>query len=254
LLIVGNERENYLMGDGHPLALVTGASQRLGKAIALELARNGYAIGLHFYQSKTEASVTAREIEALGVPVILLPADLREPLQIKGLFSSIPSRDFRLTVLVNSASVMLKKNLVDLTVPEWDDTLNLNLRAPWLCSIEAAKIMGPAGGVIINISDSGTRQVWSNYAAYVISKSGLEMLTKLLARSLAPAVRVNGIAPGLIMPSIATEPEKWKMLVDRLPLKKNGTPQQIASSVLHMVLNDYITGEILVVDGGYQLI
>jgi pteridine reductase len=242
------------MGDLHPLALITGASQRLGKAIALELAGNGYAIGLHFHQSQSEASLTAREIEAMGVPAILLSADLRDPLQIKRMFNGIPSGEYRLSVLVNSASVMLQKNLMELSVTEWDDTLNLNLRAPWLCAVEAAKVMGSAGGVIINMSDSGTRQVWSNYAAYIISKAGLEMLTRLLARTLAPAVRVNGIAPGLILPSMATEPEKWQKLVERLPLKKSGTPKQIASAVLHMIANDYITGETLAVDGGYQLI
>ena len=242
------------MGELHPLALVTGASQRLGKAIALELAGSGFAVGLHFHRSQSEAANTAREIEALGVPALLLPADLRDPRQIKELFNNIPTRDYRLSVMVNSASVMLQKDLVELTVVEWDDTLNLNLRAPWLCAVEAAKIMGQTGGVIVNITDSGTRQVWSNYAAYIISKSGLEMLTRLLARTLAPAVRVNGIAPGLILPSKATEPEKWQTLVNRLPLKKSGTPQQIAKAVLHMVANDYITGETLVVDGGYQLI
>jgi pteridine reductase len=229
-------------------------AHRLGKAIALELASSGYAIGLHFHNSQSEALMTAREIESLGVPVILLQANLKDPLQVKELFSRIPIEEYRFKVLVNSASVMLQKNLLDLSVLEWDDTLNLNLRAPWLCSVEAANKMGDAGGVIINITDSGTRQVWSSYAAYIVSKSGLEMLTRLLARTLAPHVRVNGIAPGLILPSNEIDPARWQTLVDHLPLKKSGTPKQIASAVLHLVTNDFITGETLVVDGGYQLI
>jgi NAD(P)-dependent dehydrogenase (short-subunit alcohol dehydrogenase family) len=242
------------MGDPYPLALVTGAAHRLGKAIAMELARNGYAIGIHFHHSQSEAEAAAREIEALGAPAILLPADLKNPQQIIDLFNHIPTGEYQLKVLVNSASVMLQKSLTDLSIPEWDNTMNLNLRAPWLCSMEAVKLMGNAKGVIINITDSGTRQVWSNYAAYLISKSGLETLTRLLARTLAPSVRVNGIAPGLILPSEHIDPEKWQSLVDRLPLKTSGTPEQIASAVLHLITNEYITGETLVVDGGYQLI
>jgi NAD(P)-dependent dehydrogenase (short-subunit alcohol dehydrogenase family) len=236
-----------------PLAIVTGASQRLGKAIALELARNGYAIGLHYFQSQSHAENTSREIEKLGQTAILLQADLRDSCQIQDLFSRVPSDRFHLDILVNSAAVIKQKNLVNLTLEEWDNTLNINLRAPWLLSVEAAKMMNPSGGSIINISDTGTHKVWASYGAYLVSKSGLEMMTKLLAKTLAPSIRVNGVAPGLILPSPEMDPGEWEALQAHVPLKKSGDPRHIADAVLYLARHEYITGETLVVDGGYQL-
>lgn len=244
-----------------PLALVTGAAHRVGRAIALELSYHGYAIGLHYFQSGEAAEQTAAELAAAGVPVYLLPADLADPLQVDDLFTRVSHLPHPLRVLVNSAAVMPRGDLRDLPVEQWDAVFHLNLRAPWLCARAAARLMQSAPvsadgeiGVIINITDSGAQKAWTGFPAYVISKSALESLTRLLARALAPAVRVNAVAPGLILPSGDLPPEQWQRLVDRLPLQTAGQPDDVARAVLFLVQSPYITGQVLAVDGGYQLV
>lgn len=236
------------------LALVTGGAVRLGREIALGLAQEGYGIVLHYRSSASGAEQTAREIEKYGMPCTLIQADLRDPAQISAVFETVSRLDHSLSVLVNSASAMQRGDLRELTVAEWDDTLDLNLRAPWLCAQHAARLMQALGGVIINLSDTGASKTWSGFPAYTISKAGLEVLTRLLARSLAPNIRVNCIAPGLILPSSETDPADWQRLVERLPAKHPGTPQDVVQAVLFLIHNQYITGETLVVDGGYQLV
>ena len=237
-----------------PFALITGAARRLGRAIALGLAKEGYAIGLHYHHSENDALQAAEEMRASGAPVSLFKADLAEPAQIEAMFAEIERLQGRLDVLVNSAAIMTRGNLRQLDVDRWDATMALNLRAPWLCSRAAARLMQSSGGVIINLSDSGARKTWTGYPAYIISKAGLEALTRLLARTLAPAIRVNAVAPGLILPPESMPAEEWLRLVKRLPAQKAGSPEDIISAVLFLIRNDYLTGQILVVDGGYQLI
>jgi pteridine reductase len=241
-------------GESTPVALVTGAARRLGKAIALHLAKNGYDIGLHYHESVEEAQQTADEIRARGREAYLLPADLTDPQQIESMFTRLKDRSSSLRVLVNSAGGMQHADLRTLTVEEWDRTLNLNLRAAWLCSQAAVKLMEPNGGVIVNITDTGTAKTWSGYPAYLVAKTGLETLTRLLARTLAPNIRVNAVAPGLILPGGELDQKIWQELVQKVPLKGYGNPLDIAEAVLFLVQNEYITGETLVVDGGYRLI
>jgi NAD(P)-dependent dehydrogenase (short-subunit alcohol dehydrogenase family) len=236
------------------MALVTGAGRRLGREIAQGLAHQGYAIGLHYHRSEAQALETARLIEAAGAPVLPLPADLTQPEQVMHLFSRIEQSGYPLKVLVNSAGIMVRGDLRNLSVESWDETFNLNLRAPWLCARQAAQLMDAEGGVIININDAGYEKVWTGYPAYILSKSALETLTRLLARSLAPGIRVNGVAPGLILPSDDLDPEEWDRLINRLPLKRMGDPQDVFQAVLYLIKNDYVTGQTLVVDGGYQLV
>jgi NAD(P)-dependent dehydrogenase (short-subunit alcohol dehydrogenase family) len=236
-----------------PLALVTGAAHRLGRAIALGLAQRGYAIGLHYNQSGQAAQSTAAELEAQGIPVVRLQANLRQPAEIDGLFEQIAATPYPLQVLVNSAGVMPRQDLLTLDPAEWDATLTLNLRAPWLMARGAAKLM-KTGGAIINISDAGAGLPWTGYPAYTISKAGLETLTRLLARALAPVIRVNAVAPGLILPAEQLPAGEWERLVNRLPLRQSGSPQDIVDAVLFLVNSPHITGQTLVVDGGYQLI
>jgi NAD(P)-dependent dehydrogenase (short-subunit alcohol dehydrogenase family) len=237
-----------------PLALVTGAAHRIGRAIALELARQGFAIGLHFFHSQEGAQQTAADLSAIGAPVYLLPANLADPSQVGDLFARVAQLPHPLRVLVNSAAIMPHGNLRAMPVEEWDAVLDLNLRAPWLCSRAAAELMESSGGVIINITDSGAGKSWTGYSAYVVSKAALETLTRLLARTLAPTVRVNAVAPGLILPSTNLPAEQWQRLVNRLPLQAAGQPADVAQAVLFFIRNPYVTGQILAVDGGSQLI
>jgi len=240
-------------GETAPMAVVTGAAQRLGKVIAVELAHCGFAIGLHYFHSAQAAQQTAEQLRAEGATVELLQADLRDAAQIEDLFQRLDRLPYRLKVWVNSAAVMERGDLRTMEAAEWDATLALNLRAPWLCAREAARRMS-AGGVVINLSDSGVRKTWSGFPAYVVSKAGVETLTKLLAKTLGPAVRVNAVAPGLILPAADQDETEWTRLVNRLPLKQAGSPEDVAKTVRFLIENPTITGETIVVDGGYQLV
>jgi NAD(P)-dependent dehydrogenase (short-subunit alcohol dehydrogenase family) len=234
-----------------PLALVTGGAHRLGKAFALTLARMGYSIALHYHSSEEQAQQTKSEIELLGAQVHLLKADLTQPDQIQTLFGDIER--LTLNVLVNSASIMPAGKPRELELQDWDSALDLNLRAPFLLAQQAAKHM-TSGGLIVNISDVAAQKAWSRYPSYTVSKAGLESLTKLLARSLAPTIRVNAIAPGLVLPSDVITQEQWDKLVEKLPLKRSATLDEITSALEFLIRNEYITGQTIVVDGGYSLI
>jgi NAD(P)-dependent dehydrogenase (short-subunit alcohol dehydrogenase family) len=180
-------------------------------------------------------------------------ADLTVPKKVEFLCSMVDEFNAPLKVLVNSAAVMSTGNPRDLELRDWDSALDLNLRAPFLLAQQAAKRM-TAGGLIVNISDIGAQKAWSRYPSYTVSKAGLEVLTKLLARSLAPAIRVNAIAPGLVLPSEMVTEEQWYKLVEKLPLKRAATLDEVTSALEFLIKNEYITGQTIVVDGGYSLI
>ena len=235
------------------LALVTGGAQKLGKAFALTLARMGYSIALHYRGSATEAMKTVKEIRALGVDCMEIRADLTVPKKIDFLFSIMDEFNAPLKILVNSAAVMPVGNPRDLELRDWDSALALNLRAPFLLAQKAVKRMA-AGGLIVNITDIGAQKAWSRYPSYTVSKAGLESLTKLLARAFAPNIRVNAIAPGLVLRSDVVTHEQWDKLVEKLPLKRAATLDEITSTLEFLIKNEYITGQTIVVDGGYSLI
>jgi pteridine reductase len=239
--------------DGQPLALVTGAAHRLGKTFALTLARRGYAILLHYYRGVDEAAVTADEIRSLGVPVYLWQADLTDDVKISSLLSALNSLPHHLKVLVNSASVMPRIKIPATSAAEWDATFALNLRAPFLLGKHAAGRM-EEGGLIVNITDAGANKLWTGYPAYVVSKSALETLTRVLAKALAPGIRVNAIAPGLVLPSNNIMQEEWDKLVERLPLKHPVHLDEVAAALTFLLDNPSVTGQIVAVDGGYSLI
>jgi pteridine reductase len=232
-----------------PLALVTGAAHRLGKVFALTLAHQGFDIILHYHLSSDEALQTQAEIESVGRDVILLQADLTDPAQIRSLVSHLNTLD----VLVNSAAFMPSGNLDLLTLENWDTSLDLNLRAPFLLAQECAKKIN-TGGLIVNITDVGAQKAWSRYPSYTISKAALESLTKILARALAPRIRVNAIAPGFVLQSDIVSDEEWQRLINRIPLKRPARTEEIASALEFLLKNEYITGQTIVVDGGYSLI
>lgn len=233
----------------HPLALVTGAAHRLGKTFALTLAQHGFDIVLHYHSAEEEALQTKAEIESAGRRVFLAQADLADPAQIPSLTSSLQSLD----VLVNSAAFMPSGNVDSLSLENWDASLDLNLRAPFLLAREASKIM-PEGGLIVNITDVGAQKAWSRYPSYTVSKAALESLTRILARTLAPRIRVNAIAPGFVLQSDIVPAEEWERLIKRIPLKRPARAEEIASALEFLLKNGYITGQTIVVDGGYSLI
>jgi len=233
-------------------ALVTGAAARVGKATALHLAEVGYDIGLHWFTSQSEAESTRSEIEGLGRKVYLLQADLRQPLEIERMFEQVSGAGVNMTLLVNSASVMPHSDMMEINWQEWDNIINLNLRAVWLMSQQAARVMNP-GGLVLNISDAGATQQWTGYGAYVISKNGVNALTKLLAKQLAPSLRVNAIAPGLLLKPPSMTDEEWQKLAERVPMRSAGDMEGFISTIDLLISNDYITGEIITLNGGDTL-
>ena len=239
--------------DEYPLALVTGAAHRLGRSFALTLARQGYAILLHYHRSAEAAASTADEIRAMHVPVYPMEADLTDDAQIQILFSALDSINLRLRVLVNSAAEIKRADLRTVSASDWDATLDLNLRAPFLLAQKASERM-IEGGLIVNVTDAGTEKAWTGFPAYLVSKSGLEALTRLLARTYAPDIRVNAIAPGLVLPSEDIPMEEWNKLVSRLPLKRAASLDDVAVALEFLLKNGSVTGQTIVVDSGFSLI
>ena len=233
-------------------ALVSGAATRVGKAIAFHLAELGFDIGVHWFTSQSEAENTRIEIEGLGSKAYLFQADLREPHEIEKMFNQVSEAGVNLTLLINSASDMPRSDLMKIQWQEWDDVINLNLRAVWLMSQQVARIMQP-GGLILNISDAGATQQWTGYGAYVISKNGVNALTKLMAKQLAPALRVNGIAPGLLMKPANMTDEEWQQLADRVPMRSAGDMDSFLATIDLLISNEYITGETITLNGGDTL-
>ncbi len=236
------------------LALITGAAHRLGRSIARYLAEMGYAVAIHFNDAEEEAQKTVREIQSSGSPAFCIQADLTQENQIEEMFAKIDPSHYSLKVLVNSAAVMLHTDIHEMSVAEWDLTMDLNLRAVWLCSRRAFDLMQPDGGCIINISDSGAGRLWTGYPAYTISKAGVDLLTRLMAKSYAPNIRVNAISPGLIMPPDDFSQSEWERLVQRLPLNTAGSPHWVCDAIGFILRNEYITGQMIAIDGGYQLV
>jgi pteridine reductase len=239
--------------DSPPLAIVTGGAHRLGRAFAQALAHEGYAIALHYWTSASNAELTAGELRASGTNVFLVRADLTDPAAIKSMFQEVDGIPHTLRVLVNSAGMLQSGDSRALGLDAWDATMNLNLRAPFLCAQEAADRM-TSGGLIVNITDVGARKSWSRFPAYTVSKAGLESLTGVLARAYAPSIRVNAIAPGLVLRSEEIRGSEWARLVERLPLKRAGTADEVAEALLFLIKNQFVTGQSLAVDGGYSLL
>ena len=231
------------------LALVTGAAHRLGKTFALTLARLGYDLVLHYNAAEKEAQETQAEIEALGRNVKLVQADLSDFDKVQSLISNIGP----LSVLVNSAAIMKPGTVQTMSVEDWDLPMDLNVRAPFLLAQAAARSMQP-GGLIVNISDVGAQKAWSRYPSYTVSKAALESLTQVLARALAPNIRVNAIAPGFVLQSNVVDAETWDRLVKRVPLQRPARVEEIGSALEFLIKNEYMTGQVLVVDGGYSLL
>lgn len=233
-------------------ALVTGGARRVGKAIALHLARSGYDVGVHYETSAEDAFKTKMEIESLGQKCFLYKADLSNPAEIETMFLEISTNVSMIDILVNSAAVMPKSDLMKISPNEWDEIIDINLRAPWLLSVKAAAMMN-TGGVILNISDAGAEMHWTGYGAYGISKYGLNELTRLLAKQLAPEVRVNGIAPGLLLRAEEMSVEDWNKLAGRVPMQSEGDFESLMATIDLLISNGYITGEIITLNGGASL-
>ncbi len=243
------------------VSVVTGSARRLGRAIALSLARRGSSIAVHFGSSRQAAEETAAELRGLGVEAEIFGADLRRPPEIERLFEGVAERFGRLDLLVNSAASFESGHFGDIGPDEWDGVMRLNLRAPFLCMQRAAALMRDcerhgAPGAVVNMADLSGLLAWSGQAPHGVSKAGLIHLTRLAARDLAPAVRVNAVVPGPILPppGMAASDPAWRRTTGRVPLERAGEPSEIGDAVAFLAANDYVTGASLLVDGGEHLL
>jgi NAD(P)-dependent dehydrogenase (short-subunit alcohol dehydrogenase family) len=237
---------------GGKVALVTGAGKRLGRAVALRLASEGADVAVHYGKSEEEASAVAGEIEATGRRSIAMPAEMTSVEEIRGLVQRVAHEFGRIDVLVNSAANFLPSSVISTTEEIWDASLDTNVKGPFFLAQAAAPWLRRSNGVIVNFADTGGILGWPGYIAHSVSKAGMIMLTKTLAKALAPEVRVNAIAPGTI--TMLGDPPEWEQEFEKLaPLKKTGTPEDIAEAVSYLVSAKFLTGHVLVLDGGRTL-
>jgi NAD(P)-dependent dehydrogenase (short-subunit alcohol dehydrogenase family) len=236
-------------------ALVTGAARRLGRATALRLAARGASVAVHYGRSEAEAEAVAAEIRAAGGTALTVAADLADPGAVVGLAEAVTAALGPVDVLVNNASRYVRTPLAGLDEREWDAHLDVNLKAPYLLAITLGRAMVARGaGKIVNIADVAARRPFLHYLPYSVSKAGLVALTRGLARELAPAVQVNCVAPGPVVPPEDLPEDARARILARTPLGRFGSPDDVAGAVLWLVEEgDFVTGSVLTVDGGRDL-
>ncbi len=237
------------------VAIVTGAAERVGRVIALALAEQGMNVAITYYQADEPWRQTLAEVQARGVKGLAVQMDVCQAGRAQACMDQIVERFGRVDLLVNNASVWLSDPFLDISLAAWQQALAVNLTGPFLCSQAVAPhMLGQGSGLIINIADLSAFQTWPQYAHHAASKAGLVALTKVMAAELAPHVRVNAIAPGTVLLPEGADEEKRRWAVENSLLKRVGTPQDVAKTVLFLVENDFVTGAVYFVDGGRALV
>lgn len=248
-------QNNPLLGK---VALITGAARRIGAEIACLLHEQGMNVVIHYHASEKEALALCRRLNEERVSsAVCLSADLSVVEHTKELVRQSAQQWGRLDVLVNNASRFYRTAIGEVSVAEWDDLMNSNVKAPFFLAQAAAPLLAKQEGLIVNVTDIHANQPLRDYSVYCITKSGLHMMTKALAKELGPEVRVNAVAPGSIAwpegENTLSETEKQK-IISRTALKRAGCAQDIAKAVLFFVKDaSYVTGQVLNIDGGRTL-
>jgi pteridine reductase len=234
-------------------ALITGGAARIGAQIVKTLHHNQFNIIIHCNQSKDKAQLLCDELNSIRAnSVEIVSGNLNNIDELDSLVSSIKSID----LLVNNASVFYPKSVEDSEMKDWDDVININLKAPFFLSKGLSKTLSKNDGSIINIIDIHSERPLKKHAIYNISKAGLKMLTQTLAKELAPKIRVNGVSPGSILwpqDSAEISEDDKNLMLERIALHRQGSPQDIADTVLFLANSNYITGQIINIDGGRTL-
>jgi pteridine reductase len=232
-------------------ALVTGAGKRIGQAIAIGLAQAGCDVAVHYHGSAQGAEETARAVRKAGRRAELVQADLSDANAARRLADEAARTLKRLDVVVNSAAIMVRQSVEDVTPESWDATLDLNLRAMFFVSQGAIPHLRRAKGKIVNMADIAGLEPWPAYAPHCVSKAGVIMLTKALARALAPDIAVNAVAPGAVLLPEGWDAQSREHIRATTPLERLGSPDDVVAAVRFLLAGtDYATGTILVVDGG----
>lgn len=232
------------------VALVTGGGRRVGRALALALGRRGATVAVHYHSSDAGARAVASEIAGLGGRAETFGADLGDVATPGRLIDDVVAALGGLDVLINSAAIMERTPLGDVTPERWDAIFALNLRAPFFLSQAAAPHLRRARGAIVNIADLAAYETWPAYIPHGLTKSGIVHMTRGLARVLAPDVRVNAIAPGTVLLPDDWDERDEERLNRTTPLQRQGSPDDVATAMLYLLDADYVTGETIIVDGG----
>lgn len=237
-------------------ALITGAAHRVGAQLARVLHANGYNVAIHYRQSHAPAAALKASLEKKRPDsVVLIQSDLLNTAANKQIVETAVAHWGRLDALINNASSFFPTPIGEITEAHWDDLIGTNLKAPLFVSQSAAPHLKAARGSIVNIVDIHADRPLKTYPVYCAAKAGLVMLTKSLARELAPEVRVNAVAPGTILwPERNVDEARKKLIISRTALQRQGAPEEIAKAVLFLLQDaDYITGQVITVDGGRTL-
>jgi NAD(P)-dependent dehydrogenase (short-subunit alcohol dehydrogenase family) len=235
------------------VALVTGAAKRIGRSIALELAQRGADVVVNYRSSRAEAEQVVAEIVKMGRRSIAVQADVSVRTEVQKMISSVEKEFGRLDILVNNAGMFQHVPFNEITDAQWNGILATNLTSQFLCAQIAAPLLKAAGrGRIINLASLGGLLAWPGYTHYCVSKAGVISLTRCMARALAPEITVNAVAPG----TITFEGDAAELEADfirRAPLRRTGKGSDIAEAVAFLAESDFITGQVLVVDGGRSI-
>lgn len=232
------------------VALVTGAGRRVGRAIALALAARGMHVVVHYHGSAEGADETVRLVQQMGGTASEIHADLREVADAHTLIDRTLEVVGRLDALVNSAAVMLRTPVGETSAAEWDAMFTLNVRAPYFLAQRAAHALRASRGAIVNIADLAAYETWPAYVPHGMTKAAVVQMTRGLAHALAPEVRVNAVAPGAVLLPDGWSDADAERLRATTPLRRLGTPEDVAGAVVFLIESDYITGEVIKVDGG----
>lgn len=234
------------------VALITGGAKRIGKAIALALAERGIHIALHYQHSQDASEKTANAIREMGVQCERFQCDLSDLGAVEALIPAVRKKFGCCHLLINNASIFQRAPLLDTPIELMERIIRINLEAPLLLSRSLAA--GDREGQIINLLDTKITADHSPYFIYLLTKKALSEATRMAAVELGPKIRVNGIAPGLILPSADSGPEAFERMGQKIPLQSTGDPSVIVRAVLFLLDNPFVTGECLFVDGGEHLI
>ena len=235
---------------GAPVALVTGAGVRVGRTVAIALAEAGYDLVVHYRASRAGAREVAELARTHGRRATTVGADLADPSAPKRLADEVREGAGRLDLLVNSASTFRTADLLEVSAEEWDGVMAVNLRAPFLLVRETADLLRAGGGAVVNIADLSALRPWTTHPHHSVAKAGLLHLTRLMARRLAPDVRVNAVAPGNVLPPDGASDADIRAMRRSVPLGRVGSPEDVAEAVKYLARAEYVTGEVIVVDGG----
>lgn len=235
------------------VALVTGAGRRVGRAIALALGARGMQVVVHFNGSRDGADETARLIAQAGGEAVVEQADLTQLDAAHALIDRAVAWRGGLGALVNSAAIMLRTPIGETSVSDWDTMFAINVRAPYFLSQRAAPALAAARGAIVNIADLAAFESWPSYVPHGMTKAAVVQMTRAMAHALAPEVRVNAVAPGVVLLPEGWSGDEAEHLRSTTPLLRLGSPGDVAQAVIYLLEAAYVTGEVVRVDGGRHI-